>query len=179
MLSLRYLRLGFECAYFGFFLRSLLVFLRQCALEDHEPRFALGFEFVSPTLPTQEFRHQVDVRISLLPLREVAVSKLDCARPAVATEPDSFSGAPLELTRRRQTARLKQWFGARHKKAHKDSLRPYPAVTCHVGVNGGPIEPLFRADSVVLAISVEKDGNLRVVYARIGRDQGRPAWRGA
>jgi len=113
--------------------------------------------------------------------------------------------------------------------------RPYPAVTCHVGVNGGPlclrdtsgrpplhvtrsatakmrtrrglgatetgghrqamlarslmrptpptnsrpIDPVFRADSVVLAISAEKDGNLRVVYARIGRYQGRPAWRGA
>jgi hypothetical protein len=32
-----------------------------------------------------------------------------------------------------------------------------------------PIDPFFRADSVVLAISVEKDGNLRAVYARIGR----------
>src|SRR6201993_5353104 len=42
-----------------------------------------------------------------------------------------------------------------------------------------PIDPVFRADSVVLAISVENDGNLRVVYARIGRCQGRPAWRGA
>ena len=42
-----------------------------------------------------------------------------------------------------------------------------------------PIDPVFRADSVVLAISAEKDGNLRVVYARIGRCQGRPAWRGA
>jgi hypothetical protein len=42
-----------------------------------------------------------------------------------------------------------------------------------------PIDPVFRTDSVVLAISVEKDGNLRVVYARIGRCQGRPAWRGA
>ena len=30
--------------------------------------------------------------------------------------------------------------------------------------------------SVVLAISAEKEGNLRVVYARIGRCQGRPAW---
>jgi hypothetical protein len=39
--------------------------------------------------------------------------------------------------------------------------------------------PVFRAASVGLAISVEKDGNLRVVYARIGRCQGRPAWRGA
>jgi hypothetical protein len=28
-----------------------------------------------------------------------------------------------------------------------------------------PIDPVFRADSVTLAISVEKDGNLRVVYA--------------
>jgi hypothetical protein len=28
-------------------------------------------------------------------------------------------------------------------------------------------------------ISAEKDGNLRMVYARIGRCQGRPAWRGA
>jgi hypothetical protein len=28
-------------------------------------------------------------------------------------------------------------------------------------------------------IPAEKDGNLRVVYARIGRCQGRPAWRGA
>src|ERR1700756_5096088 len=37
-----------------------------------------------------------------------------------------------------------------------------PRVTC----NGGDI-------------SAEKDGNLRVVYARIGRCQGRPAWRGA
>jgi hypothetical protein len=44
---------------------------------------------------------------------------------------------------------------------------------------GRPIDPVFRADSVVLAISAEKDGNLRVVYARIGRCQGRPAWRGA
>jgi hypothetical protein len=35
-----------------------------------------------------------------------------------------------------------------------------------------PIDPVFRADSVVLAISA---GNLRVVYARIGRCQGRPA----
>jgi hypothetical protein len=42
-----------------------------------------------------------------------------------------------------------------------------------------PIDPVFRADSVVLAISAEKDGNLQVVYARIGRCQGRPAWRGA
>src|ERR1700751_739989 len=42
-----------------------------------------------------------------------------------------------------------------------------------------PIDPVFRTDSVVLAISAEKDGNLRVVYARIGRCQGRPAWRGA
>src|ERR1700751_3996987 len=42
-----------------------------------------------------------------------------------------------------------------------------------------PIDPVFRTDSVVLAISVEKDGNLRVVYARIGRCQGRPAWRAA
>ena len=42
-----------------------------------------------------------------------------------------------------------------------------------------PIDPVFRADSVVLAISAEKDGNLRVVYGRIGRCQGRPAWRGA
>jgi hypothetical protein len=42
-----------------------------------------------------------------------------------------------------------------------------------------PIDPVFRADSVVLAISVVKDGNLRVVYARIGRRQGHPAWRGA
>jgi hypothetical protein len=41
------------------------------------------------------------------------------------------------------------------------------------------LDPFFRADSVVLAISVEKDGNLRAVYARIGRCQGRPAWRGA
>jgi hypothetical protein len=32
---------------------------------------------------------------------------------------------------------------------------------------------------LILAISPEKDGNLRVVYARIGRCQGRPAWRGA
>src|ERR1700751_2238079 len=36
-----------------------------------------------------------------------------------------------------------------------------------------------RARVVVLAISAEKDGNLRVVYARIGCCQGRPAWRGA
>ena len=47
--------------------------------------------------------------------------------------------------------------------------------------NGGP-NLSFRADSVVLAISAEKDRNLRVdlpvVYARIGRCQGRPAWRG-
>jgi hypothetical protein len=42
-----------------------------------------------------------------------------------------------------------------------------------------PIDPVFRADSVVLAILAEKDGNLRVVYARIGRCQGRPAWQGA
>jgi hypothetical protein len=34
-----------------------------------------------------------------------------------------------------------------------------------------PIDPVFRADSVVLAISAEKDGNLRVVCARIGRDK--------
>jgi hypothetical protein len=32
-----------------------------------------------------------------------------------------------------------------------------------------PIDPVFRTDSVVLAISAEKDGNLRVVNARIGR----------
>jgi hypothetical protein len=31
--------------------------------------------------------------------------------------------------------------------------------------------PCFQGDSVVLAISVEKDGNLRVVYARIARRQ--------
>ena len=49
------------------------------------------------------------------------------------------------------------------------SARPRPAR----------LDPVFRADSVVLAISAEKDGNLRVVYARIGRRQGRPAWRGA
>jgi hypothetical protein len=42
-----------------------------------------------------------------------------------------------------------------------------------------PIDPVFRPDSVVLAISVEKDGNLRVVYGRIGRCRGRPAWRDA
>jgi hypothetical protein len=41
------------------------------------------------------------------------------------------------------------------------------------------IDPVFRADSVVLAISAEKDGILRVLYARIGPCQGRPAWRGA
>jgi hypothetical protein len=46
-------------------------------------------------------------------------------------------------------------------------------------VKSRPIDPLFKADSVVLAVSAEKDGNLRVVYARIGRCQGRPAWRGA
>ena len=28
-----------------------------------------------------------------------------------------------------------------------------------------PIDPVFRADSVVLAISAEKDGKLRLVYA--------------
>ena len=33
--------------------------------------------------------------------------------------------------------------------------------------------------TTVLAISVEKNRNLPVVYARIGRCQGRPAWRGA
>jgi hypothetical protein len=44
--------------------------------------------------------------------------------------------------------------------------------------NSRPIDPVFRADNVVLAISGEKDGNLRVVYARIGRCQGRSAWRG-
>jgi hypothetical protein len=31
------------------------------------------------------------------------------------------------------------------------------------GISKRPIDPVFRADSVVLAISVEKDGNLRVV----------------
>ena len=47
--------------------------------------------------------------------------------------------------------------------------------------NGAQIS-FSGADSVVLAISAEKDRNLRVdlpvVYARIGRCQGRPAWRG-
>jgi hypothetical protein len=48
--------------------------------------------------------------------------------------------------------------------------RPHPKIASD--------RPLFRTDSVILAISAEKDGNLRVVYARIGRWQGRPAWRG-
>jgi len=42
-----------------------------------------------------------------------------------------------------------------------------------------PIDLFFKADSVALAISVEKNGNLRVVYARIGRCPGRSAWRDA
>ena len=42
--------------------------------------------------------------------------------------------------------------------------------------NSCPIDPVFRANSLVLAISAEKDGNLRVVYAQIGRCQGHPAW---
>jgi hypothetical protein len=35
-----------------------------------------------------------------------------------------------------------------------------------------PIDPVFRADGVVLAISVEKDGNLRVVYAGSENNRG-------
>jgi hypothetical protein len=39
--------------------------------------------------------------------------------------------------------------------------------------NSRPIDPVFRADKSFWWISAEKDGNLRVVYARIGRCQGR------
>ena len=41
------------------------------------------------------------------------------------------------------------------------------------------ISPIFTADSVSLHVSPEKDGKSDLVYARIGRCQGRPAWRGA
>jgi hypothetical protein len=41
------------------------------------------------------------------------------------------------------------------------------------------IFPIFTADSVSLHVSPEKDGKSGLVYARIGRCQGRPAWRGA
>src|ERR1700747_2940455 len=61
------------------------------------------------------------------------------------------------------------------------SSRTLPFKGCH------PCPKLLQGDqrhpdrpsSVVPAISVENGGNLRVVYARIGRCQGRPAWRGA
>jgi len=35
------------------------------------------------------------------------------------------------------------------------------------------------ADKVTLHVSREKEGKSGLVYARIGRCQGRPAWRGA
>src|ERR1700757_2244849 len=44
----------------------------------------------------------------------------------------------------------------------------------HTNTDACERDAAHAADSVVLAISVEKDGNLRVVYARIGRCQGRP-----
>jgi len=37
----------------------------------------------------------------------------------------------------------------------------------------------FQSGQVTLHVSREKDGKLRLVYARIERCQGRPAWRGA
>ena len=45
---------------------------------------------------------------------------------------------------------------------------------------GGPAltDPVFRAGSVGLAISVEKDGNCGWSTPGIGRCQGRSAWRG-
>jgi hypothetical protein len=36
-----------------------------------------------------------------------------------------------------------------------------PHVLCWVAQKSRPIDPVFTADSVVLAISAEKDGNLR------------------
>jgi hypothetical protein len=39
--------------------------------------------------------------------------------------------------------------------------------------------PIFISDKVTLHVSREKDGKSGLVYARIGRWQGRPAWRDA
>jgi hypothetical protein len=50
------------------------------------------------------------------------------------------------------------------------SLRGKPSGST-VAQKSRPIDPVLRADSVVLAISAEKDGNLPVVCARIGRDK--------
>jgi hypothetical protein len=56
-------------------------------------------------------------------------------------------------------------------KSHWDAFCPQFHA---IGIRPGwPV----HEDSVVLAISAEKDGELRVVYARIGRCQGHPAWR--
>ena len=42
-----------------------------------------------------------------------------------------------------------------------------------------PVRPVFQGGQRRSGDFGRKDGNLRVVYARIGRCQGRPAWRGA
>ena len=117
----------------------------------------------------------------------------DSARPEVAL-PKSSSGAGLHLITRQRyrcsntapsaragshgIGRLRTFeqtggWGTRDQRNHGEG-----APRQSDEKNGGP-NLFFRADSVVLAISAEKDGNLRAVYARIGRCQGRPAWRGA
>lgn len=60
---------------------------------------------------------------------------------------------------------------ANHTQNHP--IRPAPLPKSRL------ISPIFTADSVSLHVSPEKDGKSGLVYARIGRCQGRPAWRGA
>jgi hypothetical protein len=60
---------------------------------------------------------------------------------------------------------------ANHTQNHP--IRPAPLPKSRL------ISPIFTADSVSLHVSPEKDGKSDLVYARIGRCQGRPAWRGA
>jgi len=47
-----------------------------------------------------------------------------------------------------------------------------------IRTNSRLIDPVFRTETGVLAISLEKNVSLRVVYAGIGRWQGRFARRG-
>jgi hypothetical protein len=86
---------------------------------------------------------------------------------------------PVEAEYRLQTREGARWthdFNRRRTAALNDERRTRKVKWMKgVKMTESPIDPVFRADTVVLAISAEKNGNLRVVYARIGRCQGRPA----
>ena len=56
----------------------------------------------------------------------------------------------------------------------RQAMRPAGNAAAAHTLRGEPKRQRDGADSVVPAISAEKGGNLRVVYARIGRCQGRP-----